>query len=65
MKWQRKQSGLKPLWQYAHDLSCWTMLRRIYSNRTFFETMVDFWLVTSTSRPTTRLRGPGVTTTTS
>ena len=43
VKWQRKQSGLKPLWQYAHDLSCWTMLRRIYSERTFFETMVDFW----------------------
>ena len=43
VKWERKQSSTKSLWQYAHDLSCWTMLRRIYSNRTLLETMVDFW----------------------
>ena len=28
---------------YADQLSSWTMLRRIYSNRQVLETMVDFW----------------------
>jgi uncharacterized protein (DUF1800 family) len=43
VKWQKKEAGTKPLWQWARDLSCWTMLRRIYSKRTVLETMVDFW----------------------
>jgi hypothetical protein len=43
VKWNRKETNAKPLWQFARDLSCWTMLRRIYSNRTVLETMVDFW----------------------
>ena len=43
VKWQRKEARLKSVWSYARDLSCWTQLRRIYSNRTVLETMTDFW----------------------
>jgi uncharacterized protein (DUF1800 family) len=33
----------KVAWDYSRDLANLTMLRRIYSTRTVFETMVDFW----------------------
>ena len=43
VKWQRNRTGEKPVWQFARDLSCWSQLRQIYSNRTLLEVMVDFW----------------------
>ena len=35
--------GGKKAWQYGHDLGNWSILRRIYSERTVLETMVEFW----------------------
>ena len=32
-----------PAWKYGHDLGNWTILRRIYSERSVLETMTDFW----------------------
>lgn len=37
------QNGGKEAWQYGLDLQNWTLLRRVHSNRTVLETMVDFW----------------------
>ncbi len=37
------ENNTKAAWQYGLDLANWTTLRRIYSNRTVHETMVDFW----------------------
>lgn len=42
-QWQRNVSGSKETWEYAKDLGCWTMLRRVYSARQVHETMVDLW----------------------
>jgi hypothetical protein len=33
----------KTAWTYGHDLGNWSLLRRIYSERTVLETMVEFW----------------------
>lgn len=41
--WNRNDSGVAPAWQLMVDLGCWTMMRRVYSNRQLFEVMVDFW----------------------
>jgi len=30
-------------WQYGHDLGNWSILRRVYSERSVLETMTDFW----------------------
>src|SRR5680860_88397 len=30
-------------WQYGHDLGNWSILRRVYSERSVLETMVEFW----------------------
>ena len=30
-------------WVYARDLANWSLLRRIYSNRSLLETMTEFW----------------------
>jgi hypothetical protein len=35
--------GGKKAWHYGHDLGNWSILRRIYSERTVLETMVEFW----------------------
>ena len=42
-QWATQVSGAKFGWQYGHDLGNWTILRRIYSERSVLETMVDFW----------------------
>ncbi|MBA2641284.1 MAG: DUF1800 domain-containing protein [Nocardioidaceae bacterium] len=36
-------SGEYPAWQSTMDLGRWTILRRTYSKRQLFETMVEFW----------------------
>ena len=33
----------KKAWQYGNDLGNWTILRRIYSERSVLETMTEFW----------------------
>ncbi len=33
----------KKAWEYGNDLGNWTILRRIYSERTVLETMTEFW----------------------
>ena len=33
----------KKAWQYGNDLGNWSILHRIYSERTVLETMVEFW----------------------
>ena len=43
VKWGRNTSGMKGGWEYAADLASYSMLRRVYSQRTVLETMVDFW----------------------
>jgi len=35
--------GSMPAWKYGHNLGNWTILRRIYSQRSVLETMTDFW----------------------
>jgi hypothetical protein len=42
-KYGADQTGTKPAWTYGRDLGNWTMLRRIYSERSVLETMTDFW----------------------
>ncbi len=42
-KWARQQNKSKGGWEYAVDLANYSMLRRMYSTRQVFETMVDFW----------------------
>ncbi len=36
-------SGEYPAWQSTMDLARWTILRRTYSQRQLYETMVEFW----------------------
>src|SRR3954449_6234473 len=43
LKWSNVINRTKVAWDYNRDLANLTMLRRIYSTRTVFETMVDFW----------------------
>ena len=35
--------GGKKSWEYGNDLGNWTILRRIYSERSVLETMTEFW----------------------
>jgi uncharacterized protein (DUF1800 family) len=42
-RWSRHVIKSHEAWEYARDLGCYTMLRRIYSNRPVLETMTDFW----------------------
>ncbi|MCW2806816.1 MAG: hypothetical protein JWQ93_771 [Marmoricola sp.] len=35
--------GSRSAWQYGNDLGNWSILRRIYSERSVLETMTDFW----------------------
>ena len=42
-KWVRNTSGVKGGWAYARDVSNYSILRRVYSNRQVHETMVEFW----------------------
>ena len=42
-KWNADQNGVKAAWTYGLDLGNWTLLRRMYSERSVLETMTDFW----------------------
>ncbi len=42
-RWTRNRNDSHPAWVYARDLGNYTALRRMYSDRTVLETMVDFW----------------------
>jgi uncharacterized protein (DUF1800 family) len=41
--WASDQGDRYQAWEYARDLSNYSLLKRIYSNRTVFENMVEFW----------------------
>jgi uncharacterized protein (DUF1800 family) len=41
--WNNDQNDVRQNWEYARDLCNYSLLRRIYSNRTVFESMVEFW----------------------
>ena len=41
--WRNDRNDVHRNWEYARDLSNYSMLRRIYSARTVFESMVEFW----------------------
>ena len=41
--WNTDQSGGRQNWEYARDLCNYSLQRRIYSDRTVFESMVEFW----------------------
>ncbi|KQT94352.1 hypothetical protein ASG49_05560 [Marmoricola sp. Leaf446] len=42
-RWQKQIDQVKGGWVYANELGNWSMLRRVYSERTVLEKMVDFW----------------------
>ena len=42
-KYATDRAKTKAAWEYGHDLGNWSILRRIYSERTVLETMTDFW----------------------
>jgi uncharacterized protein (DUF1800 family) len=42
-KYAANAAKTKQAWQYGLDLSNWSVLRRIHSNRSVLETMTDFW----------------------
>ena len=42
-RFERARSGARGSYDYARDLANWSMLRRVYSRRQVFETMVDLW----------------------
>ncbi len=42
-KWETNENGGRQGWEYARDLSNYSLLRRIYSRRTVLESMVLFW----------------------
>lgn len=42
-RWKNQSDGVKGGWVYGHELGSWSILRRIYSERTVLETMTDFW----------------------
>ncbi len=42
-KWQTNEHGGRQGWEYARDLSNYSLLRRMYSRRTVLEAMVLFW----------------------
>ena len=41
--WRNDRNDVQNNWEYARDLGNYSMLRRIYSTRTVFESMVEFW----------------------
>jgi uncharacterized protein (DUF1800 family) len=41
--WDQDQKNVYQAWQVAKDLSNYSLLKRIYSNRTVFENMVELW----------------------
>jgi uncharacterized protein (DUF1800 family) len=41
--WQNDRSDAHKNWEYSRDLSNYSILRRVYSSRTVFESMVEFW----------------------
>jgi hypothetical protein len=43
LRWANNSQKIKPAWEYGRDLANYTMARRIYSTRTVFENMVEFW----------------------
>jgi uncharacterized protein (DUF1800 family) len=43
LMWSNVLNKTKVAWDYSRDLANLTMLRRMYSTRTVFETLVDFW----------------------
>lgn len=43
VRWSKQSDGSKGSWVYGHELGNWAILRRIYSERSVHETMVDFW----------------------
>jgi hypothetical protein len=42
-RWDNLMTHRKKGFDYGVEIGNWTMLRRIFSNRTVFENMVDFW----------------------
>jgi uncharacterized protein (DUF1800 family) len=42
-KYAANAAKTKLAWQYGLDLSNWSVMRRIHSNRSVLETMTDFW----------------------
>lgn len=42
-RWEKHTGKVHEAWEYARDLGCYSMLRRIYSDRPVLETMTDFW----------------------
>ena len=42
-KYNTDRAKTKAAWEYGHDLGNWSILRRIYSERSVLETMTDFW----------------------
>jgi len=41
--WSNDQNDVQNGWEYARDLGNYSLLRRIYSSRSVFEAMVEFW----------------------
>jgi uncharacterized protein (DUF1800 family) len=41
--WDNDRTGVKRHWEYAIDLASSSLLRRIHSRRSLFESMVEFW----------------------
>jgi uncharacterized protein (DUF1800 family) len=41
--WRNDRNDVQNNWEYARDLGNYSMLRRIYSTRTVYESMVEFW----------------------
>lgn len=41
--WRKDRNDVHNNWEYARDLSNYSMLRRIYSSRTVHESMVELW----------------------
>ena len=42
-KYAADRAKTKSAWTYGHDLGNWSLLRRMYSERSVLETMTDFW----------------------
>ena len=41
--WRNDRADVQNNWEYARDLGNYSLLRRVYSSRTVFESMVEFW----------------------
>lgn len=42
-KWEGNKAKTMQTWEYARDLGCLTMLRRVYTRRPLQEVMTEFW----------------------